>query len=103
MNDLKKKWWVVDGDDACKDEVSQLNQNISIKPDMLFTKTLNSLNHCCCQRSFLDIPCLQFIFFMLFCSYFFAFQGGGGDQMSVAALAGLFMMLIGGMVRQSSR
>ena len=30
MNDLKKKWWVVDGDDACKDEVSQLNQNISI-------------------------------------------------------------------------
>ena len=39
---------------------------------------------------------------MLFCSYFFAFQGGGGDQMSVAALAGLFMMLIGGMVRQSS-
>ena len=28
MNDLKKKWWVVDGDDACKDEVSQLNQNI---------------------------------------------------------------------------
>ena len=30
MNDLKKKWWVVDGDDACKDEVSRLNQNISI-------------------------------------------------------------------------
>ena len=26
MNDLKKKWWVVDGDDACKDEVSQLNK-----------------------------------------------------------------------------
>jgi len=30
MNDLKKKWWVVDGDDACKDEVSRRNQNISI-------------------------------------------------------------------------
>ena len=40
--------------------------------------------------------------FHVFLFIFLHFQGGGGDQMSVAALAGLFMMLIGGMVRQSS-
>ena len=37
MNDLKKKWWVVDGDDACKDEVSQLNQNIFYELLLLYS------------------------------------------------------------------
>ena len=65
MNDLKKKWWVVDGDDACKDEVSRLDQNISIETIRCHLKL--SLSKVFPRCSMLQL-------FMSFYSYFFLFR-----------------------------